>query len=150
MAEVLVPMAGLGSALVAGFYVAFSAVVMPALERRPAAEAVSTMVAINEAAVRLPFMALFFGSAAASAATVVAAPIEDDPAVALRVAGAVASLAGWVLTMAVNVPLNTGLARHPPTARAAAWAGYTRAWTRANHLRAASSTIGAVLLLTPV
>lgn len=149
MVEALAVLAGLGAAAVAGFYVAFSTVVMPALNRRPAAEAASAMVAINEAAVRFPFMVLFFGSAAASAATAVAVLIAGSPSALRQVAGVMVFLASWVLTMAVNVPLNTGLARRAHRARAAAWSGYARAWTGANHLRAAASAIGAALLLVP-
>jgi uncharacterized membrane protein len=79
--------AGTGSAVVGGFYLAFSAVVMPALRRRPAAEAVATMVAINDKAVRPPFMVLFFGTFAACAAVVVTSALDRELQPSLRVAG---------------------------------------------------------------
>ena len=98
--------AGTGSAVAGGVYLAFSVMVMPALRRRPADEAITTMVRINEKAVRAPFMALFFGTAAACAAITVAAAVDPQTQHPLRVAGAAAYLAGWASTMVVNVPLN--------------------------------------------
>jgi uncharacterized membrane protein len=61
----LVPTAGIGTAVLGGFYLAFSLVVMPALQHRAAGEAASTMIAVNQAAVRAPFLVLFFGTALA-------------------------------------------------------------------------------------
>ena len=57
--------AGIGSGLVGGFYLAFSLVVMPALRRLPGGAAASAMIAVNRAAVRAPFLVLFFGTALA-------------------------------------------------------------------------------------
>lgn len=65
--------AGAGSAVAAGFYLAFSAVVMPALHTRPAEEAIASMVSINNRAVAFPFMTLFFGTVAACGAVADAA-----------------------------------------------------------------------------
>lgn len=141
--------AGTGSALVGGFYLAFSAVVMPALRRRPAREAAETMSLINENAVRPPFMALFFGTAVACAAVLVEAAIDPRAQSPLRVAGAAAYLAGWASTMVVNVPLNNRLSRHGTGHPERLWPSYERPWTRANHLRAALSIAGAAGLLAP-
>lgn len=142
--------AGSGSALVGGFYLAFSAVVMPALRRRQSGEAIVTMASINENAVRPPFMVLFFGTAAACAAVVVAGTIDPRPQTPLRVAGAAAYLVGWASTMAINVPLNNRLSRNGPGHLEGQWHSYERPWTRANHLRAALSVAGAAGLLAPV
>ncbi|GAB2605956.1 DUF1772 domain-containing protein [Kocuria himachalensis] len=142
----LVLAAGVGSGLVGGFYLAFSLVVMPALRRRPAGEAASAMIAVNRAAGGAPFLVLFFGTALACLAVVGAG--VSEPGAPVRVLGGLASLAGWVLTMAVNVPLNTRFARTDH--RTAAWSGYARPWTRANHLRAGLSVLGALALLLPV
>lgn len=137
--------AGVGSGLAGGFYFAFSAVVIPALRRRPAEEATDTMVAINKKAVRAPFMILFFGTAAGCGATMIEEIIDPHPLSLLRVAGATAYLTGWALTMAVNVPLNNRLANGGPNP----WQDYQRSWARANHLRAALSVAGALGLLIP-
>jgi uncharacterized membrane protein len=142
--------AGTGSAVAAGFYLAFSAVVMPALRRQPATEAIATMASINEKAVRPPFMILFFGTAAACGAVVVVSatdPVAQSP---LRVAGAAAYLAGWASTMLVNVPLNNRLSKSgggPPDRQ---WRSFQQSWIPANHVRAALSIAGAVGLLIPI
>ncbi|UVJ40555.1 anthrone oxygenase family protein [Arthrobacter sp. CJ23] len=141
--------AGTGSAVVGGFYFAFSALVMPALRARPAREAAAAMVSINQKAVTAPFMILFFGSAAACAAVAVTAVVEPQTQPPIRVAGAVACLAGWVLTMAVNVPLNNRLAQGGSQPEQE-WHGFLRRWVPANHVRAALSIAGAVGLLIPL
>jgi uncharacterized membrane protein len=137
--------AGVGSALAGGFYFAFSAVVIPALRRRPAHEAAAIMVAINDAAIRPPFMVVFFGTAAACGGAAVAAIADPQAYTLLRLAGSAAYLAGWVLTMAVNVPHNNRLAadgvRH--------WPAFDQSWTPANHVRAILSVLGAAALTLP-
>lgn len=138
--------AGTGSALVGGFYFAFSALVMPALRGRPASEAITAMNSINQKAVTPPFMILFFGSAAASAAVVITAVVDPGSQPPLRVAGAAACLAGFISTMAVNVPLNNRLAQNGSQE----WNQFLRAWVPANHARAALSIAGAVGLLIPL
>lgn len=139
--------AGTGSALVGGFYIAFSAVVMPALRRRPAPEAAAAMVFINECAVKPPFMALFFGTAAACGTVVATAATNPDIQTPLKMAGAAAYLAGWALTMAVNVPHNNRLLRSAPGQPDAAWDRFQQSWIPANHLRAALSVAAAIGLL---
>ena len=135
--------AGIGSAALGGFYPAFSLVVLPGLRHRPAAEASATMTAVNRAALRAPFLLLFFGTALLGT-IVLGTGLATSPA-SPRVPGAAALLAGWALTMAVNVPLNGRLARS-----ALAWPAYARPWTRANHARAALSVLGAVGQLVPL
>ena len=141
--------AATGSAVAGGFYLAFSTVVMPALSRQPAGEAIAAMVSINEKAVRPPFMIVFFGTAAACGAIAVASatgPLAQPP---LRVAGAAAYLAGWGSTMLVNVPLNNRLSGPGSGQPDRQWRSYAQSWTRANHVRAALSIAGAVGLLVP-
>jgi uncharacterized membrane protein len=141
--------AGTGSAMTAGFYLAFSAVVMPALRGKAAKDASAIMVSINENAVRPPFMTLFFGTAAACGAVAVFA-ITDPLASPIRAAGAAANLAGWASTMLVNVPLNNRLAKEGGGLQDLQWQSWARSWTRANHLRCALSIAGAAGLLIPI
>lgn len=141
--------AGTGSAVVGGFYLAFSAVVMPALRNRSEEVAIATMVAINEKAVRPPFMVLFFGTSAACAGVACAAALDPQLHSPLRLAGAVAYLAGWVSTIAVNVPLNNRLSQSAAGRADQQWNKYHRSWTRANNFRAALSIGGAIGLLMP-
>ena len=142
--------AGTGSAVAGGFYLAFSFVVMPGLRRRPASDAIRTMVLINEKAVRPPFMVLFFGTAAACAVLAAAAAVDPQTQPPLRVAGAAAYLAGWASTMAVNVPLNNRLSVNGTAQPEREWNSYRGPWTRANHVRAALSIAGAAGLLGPL
>ena len=143
-----------GAAVVGGVYLAFSAMVMPALRSRPAADAIATMQHVNVAAVRAPFMAVFFGSAAAAVAVVVVEVLRarsaDDASLgtALGLAGALLSLAGFVVTVAYNVPRNDLVAALDPTSVAdqARWLALAREWTSANSLRGGLSLLGAALL----
>jgi uncharacterized membrane protein len=137
--------AATGSAVVGGVYVAFSAIVMPALRRRAPADAAATMTAINVAAERAPFLTVFFGAAAASAAVIVVEATGPQPVAPLRLLGAALALAGTVSTIVGNVPLNRRLSSAGP-GQVAFWPRYDRVWTRLNHLRAGLSVAGAVAL----
>lgn len=134
-----------------GVYFAFSAIVMPALRALPAGQGVSAMQRINTSAVRLPFMAVFFGGAAAAAALAIAELTSDvaAPGTAHRIAGAALALAAFGITIVRNVPLNRELARIAPGAvdAAARWAGFDRKWSPANHVRAAASIAATVVFL---
>uniref|UniRef100_UPI0028125A72 hypothetical protein n=1 Tax=Arthrobacter sp. TaxID=1667 RepID=UPI0028125A72 len=81
-----------------GVYVAFSTMVMPALNTRAASEAVAVMQRINVRAVRPPFMTLFFGGALASVVAGVASLTSETPSM-MRLTGAALSLASFGLTV---------------------------------------------------
>jgi uncharacterized membrane protein len=129
-----------------GVYFSFSALVLPALRGRPAGDAVAVMRAVNVAAVRPPFMLVFFGgavSAAAVAVTEVAGSVggsvgEVQPA---RVVGAALALAAFGITVVRNVPLNNALAGRSPD-----WQHFEPRWRRANHARAVASVLAAIAL----
>lgn len=148
MIEWIILIAGVLTAVAGGFYFAFSFVVMPALRRRPPAEAGRAMVAINVQAVRAPFMIVFFGAAVASVAVLGMSLSGLQSGDVLRVVGALLSLLGWLSTVAVNVPMNNRLAA--ATDPAAGWNRFDRPWTRANHVRTVLCVGGAVALLYPV
>lgn len=141
--------AGVGSAVAGGVYVAFSAMVMPALRRRSPVDAAGTMVAINNHAERAPFMTVFFGTAVAAAATIITAAVDSQPTSTLRITGAGLYLVGVASTAAANVPLNRRLDAAGDN-RAEFWPRFERPWTRLNHARAALSIAGSVLLLAPL
>lgn len=142
--------AGTGSAVAGGFYLAFSAAVMPALRRRPAKEAIATMIAINKQALRPPFMILFFGTAAACGAVAVIAATDPLTRSPIRVAGAAAYLAGWASTMLVNVPLNNSLSVAGGSHPGLQWSRFQGTWTLANLIRCGLSIAGAAGLLFPL
>ncbi|WP_262106496.1 DUF1772 domain-containing protein [Arthrobacter sp. Marseille-P9274] len=145
--ELLTIAAGTGSAVAGGFYVAFSAVVMPALRSRPAKEAVETMNAVNRHAVRPPFLTIFFGTAAASVAVGINGVADGDPKGLVRALGAGLYLSGFLLTVAYSVPLNNRLAMAPLAEAAASWPQWARSWTRGNTVRAMASMAGAALMV---
>ncbi len=150
--------AATGAGITGGVYVAFSAMVMPALRKRPAGEAITTMGAINEMAVRAPFMTLFFGGALAAAAVIVTQIVGNEAAGVdlTRTLGAALALAGFVTTIAVNVPRNNVLASAAIARSASAhgnaesadkvWHGFDRIWSRANHVRGVVTMLGAIAL----
>ncbi|MDB5296661.1 MAG: hypothetical protein JWO31_2644 [Phycisphaerales bacterium] len=133
----------LGSALMAGTFFAFSAFVMRALGRLPAAQAVAAMQAVNVAVLNPVFLGAFVGTAAASAALGVGAALRWDRAGAgWLAAGAVLYVAGtFGVTAGLNVPLNDRLATVAPDDPDAVrrWAEYAGPWTGWNHVRTAAA-----------
>ncbi len=128
-----------GAGVMSGVYVAFSVMVMPALDRRPPAEAVGFMQETNRFALRPGFQLAFSGTALVSLAAGVLAVLDGGDGRWWTVAGALAYLASVVLTGTFHVPRNNALDRVDATTLQAAadgWASYARPWTQANHLRA--------------
>jgi uncharacterized membrane protein len=133
-----------------GVYFAFSAIVMPALRALPAGQGIVAMQRINASALRVPFMAVFFGGAVASVAVVIAELTSEaaTPVAARRIVGAGLALAAFGITIVRNVPLNNELARIAPgVVDAARWTAFDRGWSPANHVRAAASIAATVVLL---
>jgi uncharacterized membrane protein len=145
--DVVAVAAVVGSGLVAGLFVTFSISVMPALTRLPAARAAAAMQQINRAILN-PVFGLLFGGTAVLAVTVAATTgITGTP---LRLVGALLLLAGaYLVTAAVNVPLNNALDRADPDGPeiVTAWERFAGPWTRWNHVRALTSTVATVLLV---
>ena len=143
--------AALGSAAVAGVFVAFSTFVMAGLERLPPAGGMAAMQSINVTAVRAPFMLFFIGTAVLCAALLVAAVATwGDRRAALLLAGALLYLAGNIaVTGARNVPMNDALAALDPGsgASAAEWSAYLESWTAWNHVRAATGLAAAAAFI---
>ncbi|WP_454369734.1 anthrone oxygenase family protein [Streptomyces albogriseolus] len=148
---VLTALGVLGTGLVAGVFCAFSTFVMRGLAALPPARGVAAMQAVNVAAVRPPFMAVFLGT------TVLSAVLTVVTLVTWPGEGAVASVVGGVLylgwsfgpTVAANIPRNERLARLDAGGAEAAvyWPEYVRGWTRWNHVRALASAGAASVYL---
>jgi uncharacterized membrane protein len=141
----------LGCGLSAGVFFAFSAFVMPALDRLPSAQSIRAMNSINKLAVTPVFMTALLGTALACAVLGVWAVVSwgERPA-ALVLAGSALFLVGAiVVTAAANVPLNDGLMNVDPDGPGAAvrWSSYLADWTAWNHARAATSLAAAGLLI---
>ena len=142
-------LAGVLSALLAGFYLAFSVVIMPSLARLPDRVLVSVMQTVNRVIVRPAFVVLFLGAPGVAAVALVLALVAGAPVLAIGV-GAVLQVASIVTTVAVNIPLNTALDRADPDDAGdivRAREAFERPWVRAHFVRTMFTTVGAVALL---
>ncbi|MDT6985661.1 DUF1772 domain-containing protein [Streptomyces lusitanus] len=148
---VLTALGVLGTGLVAGVFCAFSTFVMRGLAALTPARGVAAMQAVNVAAVRPPFMAVFLGTTVLSAVLTVVTLVTwpDEGAVASVVGGALFLCGSFGLTVVANIPRNERLARlDAGGAEAAAyWPEYVRGWTRWNHVRALASAGAALAYL---
>ena len=150
MSDALPVTAGIGAAAMAGFYGTFSGLVMPALSRLPASDAVRAMQGINRMA-PLPWTAFALVATGGSAAmTAARARRTRVPASNAHVAGSALYLASVALTIGYHIPRNNRLGRTAPGEAHQEWERFAQGWARANHLRAALSLGAAVLLLWPV
>jgi uncharacterized membrane protein len=144
----------LGTGLVAGAFCAFSTFVMRGLAELPPAQGVAAMNAINRAAPRPAFMAVFIGSALVCAALAVVTFVvwPDEGKTEVLLGAALYVFGSFGVTVVANVPRNDALLRlEPGTAEADAyWPAYVREWTRWNHIRTVASAAAAVLLVLAV
>jgi len=144
----------IGAGLMAGVYFAFSAFVMTALERVPAAEGMAAMQSINRVILRSLFMPLFFATTIASLALAVRAVFRwSEPGAAAMLAGGITYVVGMFLCTAVcNVPLNNALDavdRGNAESRNV-WARYLKVWTRWNHVRTVACTLACGLFVAAI
>jgi uncharacterized membrane protein len=141
----------LGSGLIAGVFFTFSAFVMPALHRLPAARGIAAMQSINKLAVTPPLMIVLFATALVAVVLGIGAVRSwGQPASPWVVAGAALYVVGVIIvTAAGNVPLNNALAtvHQEGTGAAAHWSGFYGHWLIWNHVRCAAA-LGAAGLLT--
>lgn len=140
-----------GCGVMAGLFYAFSFTVMDALDRQPEVQATKTMQSINETIIRPAFFFLFFGTAAACAAWIVAALVswERFGNGFFVCGGAVYLLGSLAVTIGINVPMNNALAALSPESEAAKdyWLHYVTRWTKWNHVRFWSSLVAAALFV---
>jgi uncharacterized membrane protein len=140
MTKILTVGALLGSALMAGLFFAFGTAVMSSLQRLPAGQGAAAMNLINVRIQNPLFLLVFCGTALICLALPVLAFVQDTPGKAWIVAGCVLYLAGViVLSFAVNIPLNDGLA-----AGTTDWTTYLTRWNPANNVRAVAGALSVV------
>lgn len=129
--------------LMAGFFYAFSICVMDALARRPPAQAMAAMQAINAVVLNPRFLPVFVGAAPLSllSAALAFASGPLRPALWLSAASLLYCLGTFAVTVIFNVPMNEALARADADGAdaPAAWARYLQRWTRWNHVRSATA-----------
>ena len=137
--------------VMAGFFFAFSFVVMPGLGAMEPPAALATMQAINLAVRNAVFALGFFGALILCVAVALHAFLRRDyPACWLALAAAAIYLVGaFGVTSLFNVPLNGEIAPLDPAlpANAGAMVSYIAEWTLWNHLRTLASLAALVLLL---
>jgi uncharacterized membrane protein len=147
VAALLMALSAVGSGAVAGLMFAFSIFIMRALGSISTPTGIASMQAININIITPAFFVLFFGTAATSVAVLALKPDR------FSIAAAVLYLVGVILiTAAVNVPLNNGLAdiksSEFDTSRAAdIWQRYLKIWTLFNHVRMVSAFAAAALFI---
>ena len=142
--------AALGCGVVAGVFFAFSAFVMKALDRLPAAQAIAAMQAINAAAPTPAFMTVLFGTAWLRALIVSSLFMWDESSAAYLLAGGALYLICAIGPPAVyHVPRNDALAGVDPRGVEAEdrWSRYHSGWTAWNHLRFAGALAASAALL---
>lgn len=145
--DLAVLVSALGCGLMAGFFFAFSVLVMKALGAIPPAHGISAMQSINVAVINPWFLAPFLGMAVLSVLLSIAAVLRwHEPGAAYVVAGGLLYFLGtFLVTMLFNVPRNNALAAVAATSTegAALWADYLIAWTKWNHVRTIAALAGA-------
>lgn len=141
----------LGAGLIAGVFFAFSAFVMGALARLPAAQGIAAMQSINVVVLNPAFLGTLFGTAALCvflAAVSVASWAE--PGAGWLITGSLLYIVGTILvTVVFNVPLNNALAAVAPESAEGAkvWAGYLGSWTAWNHVRTAAALLATMCFI---
>ena len=141
---------GVGSAVIAGVFFAFSSFVMAALARIPEAAGAAGMQAINVTVINASFLPLFLGTAALSLLLSAAAAVGVAGIEPRHLAGAISYLLGtFGVTIGCNVPRNDRLARVDANVLEGQkyWRQYQHEWTRWNHVRTLFALLAAVLLL---
>lgn len=124
--------------IMAGFFFAFSFVVMPGLDETEPLAAMASMQAINDAVSNAAFALGFFGAPVICLAIIATALVRRRGPALLGLVAAVIYLTGvFGVTVASNVPLNDELALLDATlpANAPAMVEYIRDWNSANHIR---------------
>ena len=123
----------LGCGLIAGVFFAFSAFVMPALARVPPAQGIAAMRSINVAALKWPFMAAFFGTAASCALLAVGSLFwrQDHFDSYLFIGGGIYLVGAVLVTVLFNVPRNEKLigVRSDSVEGTELWSRYVAEWT---------------------
>ena len=144
-------LAALGSGLIAGFFLAFSATVMWALERQPPPAGIAAMQAINVVVLNPIFLGVFFGTAILSLVLDIVALVRwSESGSRYLLAGSVLYFVGtFLVTLVFNVPLNNRLAAVEPDSAEGrtVWTHYLSAWTAWNHVRTVASLAAAACLI---
>ncbi|NBE98351.1 DUF1772 domain-containing protein [Nonomuraea sp. KC401] len=123
----------------AGLFYSFSMSVMPALNAIDTAQAEAAMRSINRKILNPWLYLVFLGSPVAA---LVAGLLADGPAALWFFAAAAVNFAGsFLVTVAINVPMNNALNEGTMP-----WRDFMRRWTAWNTFRAVASVASLVLV----
>lgn len=137
----------MGAATIGGTFFAFSNFVMPALARLPAPGGIAAMQSVDVTVMNPKFLGIFTGTAVLGAVLVILVFFGGS---LWSAAGAVVYIVGtFIVTMAINVPMNNRLNGFAPESSdgAAYWQTYLRDWVSWNTIRAAAALLATVLLI---
>lgn len=136
--------------VMAGFFFAFSVLVMPGLDRVDAATGVAAMQAINAAVDGVAFGVAFGGAPVLCLAVILSATLRRSGRWLAGVGALVYLVGVFGVTVAFNVQLNDELDLVAPTSPAApaAMADYLVEWTRWNHVRTVAGVLAYALIGT--
>lgn len=140
-----------GAAVVGGFFLSFSVLVMRALGALPVPSAVAAMQSMDIVAVKCLLMPAMFGTALICLILAGVAVVRwGSPGSFWLLAGCVIYLVGAIgVTAVFNVPMNDALAAVDPDSPAAAqlWRDYLPNWTAWNHVRTVAGMVAAAALV---
>lgn len=149
--ELILMIAGLAAALVAGVFLSFSDFIMRGLAQASSSQGAAGMVGLNRTVYRSVFMVLLLGLVPVSCALgLLAAWQLQGAARVLTLVGAVVYLIGVLAVTGMgNVPMNNRLDAMDGQLRETAdyWPRYAQRWTQLNHARTAGSTLTAICWL---
>lgn len=148
------------SALIFGFFYAWTVSTMWGLDTADPGVAIAAMQAMNASVRNAAFAPAFFGTAPAFLLTVLVTRQNRRAATLFLTAALFYGLAAMGLTMAINVPMNEALAATEipadPVKAAEIWQAYSQPWQMWNQIRTATSGLafltglaGLIALLRP-
>ena len=145
--ELLILLALVGSALMAGLFFIFSTTVMAALARLPHAEGIRAMQSINRVIINPWFLGSFLGTAVVSLVIGLLALTgrSEFGSFWLLSASCLYLFGTFFYTVVKNVPLNDQLEDVSEDNAAEFWQFYLHVWTRYNHHRTVASVLAVVL-----
>ncbi|MGD7653583.1 MAG: DUF1772 domain-containing protein [Verrucomicrobiales bacterium] len=149
---IFVTVLALSSAMLSGLLFVFSNFAMKAFGRIPSGSGISAMQSINACIVNPGFFVIFAGTALGSMGTLIMAIRNwQHPSSIWITTGSATLLIGlYLVTAAINVPLNHWLDTVNPAApdAATAWNEYVTKWQPWNHLRTIASLVAAICFAT--